>query len=370
MITDLPPIVPTRTFGDFFLGQPVFAPNPTPGAVCPFGFAANSCSTPNLYGGELHSKDTYVQQWNFSVQREFTPRVSLDMAYVGNKSTHNNQLLSINDPLPGPGAVQNRRPYQQWGTISYPVFDENSNFNSVQGKLQVRTWRDLTVLTSYAHGKCIDNGSGEGGTTLSLLHSYRAVCDYDLPNVFSGSFHYMLPFGKGKAFLSDAGKLTQQLVRGWQFAGIVTMRSGLPFTPIIGSDIANTGVGSQRPNVIGTPLTVGTVGCWFYVAANTSCTQLEPTAKTAFANPAQYTYGDGGRNILRADSLKQLNMSVERTFYITERYRLQFRGEFFNALNHPTFSAPGTTITSSSGGKVSATVNAARVIQMALKLYF
>ena len=367
---DLPPAVPSRTFGDFFLGQPVVSPNPMPGAVCSFGFAALSCSTPNLYGGDLHPKDTYVQQWNFSVQRQFTSHLSLDLAYVGNKSTHNNQLLTINDPLPGPGAIQSRRPFLQWGTISYPVFDENSDFNSFQSKVQIRTWRDLTLLASYAHGKCIDYGSGEGGTTVVLLHSFRAVCDYDQPNVFSGSFHYMLPFGKGKAFLSDVRPLTQQIVRGWQFAGIVTMRNGLPFTPVTGTDIANTGVSNQRPNVIGTPEVIGSVSCWFYVAANTSCVQQDPNGKSAFASPAQYTYGNAGRNILRAQTLKQANLSVERTFYITERYRLQFRGEFFNALNHPTFGTPGTNITATSGGQISSTVNSGRVIQMALKLYF
>jgi hypothetical protein len=331
---------------------------------------ANSCSTPNLYGGELSSKDTYIQQWNFSVQRQFTSHLSLDLAYVGNKSTHLNQLLSINDPLPGAGAIQGRRPYPQWGTISYPVFDENSNFNSFQSKVQIRTWRDLTLLASYAHGKCIDYGSGEGGTTVTLLHAYRAVCDYDQPNVFSGSFSYLLPFGKGKMFLSDSGKFTQQLVRGWQFAGIVTMRNGLPFTPVVGTDIANTGVSNQRPNVIGTPRIVGTVGCWYYVALNTSCVQADPNGTSAFASPAAYTYGNSGRNILRSQALQQVNFSVQRMFFVTERYRVQFRGEFFNALNHPTFGTPGTNVTASSGGQISSTVNAARVVQMALKLYF
>ncbi len=369
VVNDLPPNPPTRTFGDFFLGQPVVVAN-TSGAKCSFGFVAASCSTPNLYGGELHSKDTYVQQWNFSAQRQITSHTSFDLAYVGNKSTHLNQLLAINDPLPGPGTVQSRRPYPQWGTISYPIFGENSNFNSLQAKYEVRNWHDVTVLASYAHGKCIDYGSGEGGTTITLLHAYRAVCDYDIPHVFSGSFNYLLPFGKGKKFLTDAPRWEQLLVRGWQMSGIVTMRAGTPFTPIIGTDVANTGVGSQRPQLLGKPVIVGNVACWYYVAANTACQALDPTGTSAFANPAQYTYGNSGRNILRTDSLKQVNFGLSRSFFITERFRLQFRGEFFNALNHPTFGTPGTTITSSSGGQISSTVNSARVVQMALKLYF
>jgi hypothetical protein len=354
---------PSRTFGNFFLGQPVTSPN-TSGAVCSFGYVAASCSTPNVYGGQPDAKDTYVQQWNFGVQHQLTASQSIDLAYVANKSTHLNQGLSINDPLPGPGTVQARRPYPQWGTITYPVFNENGNFNSLQAKYQIRAWRDLNLLAAFAHGKCIDNGSGEAGTTVSLLHTYRAVCDYDQTNVFSGSFSYLLPFGKGQH-----GWMAQS-IKGWRFAGIVTLRSGLPYTPVWGTDVANTGVGSQRPELVAPPATLANVACWYYVAANPSCKALDPTGATAFIAPAQYTYGDSGRNILRADDLKQINFSLQRIFAFAESRRLEFRGELFNALNHPTFSAPNTTVNSSSGGQVTSTSNAGRVVQLALKLYF
>ena len=360
---------PSRTFGNYFLGQPVTSPN-APGQVCPFGYVAASCSTPNVYGVEPQAKDTYVQQWNFAVQRQLTANTSLDLAYVGNKSTHLNQGLSINDPLPGPGTVQPRRPYPQWGTITYPVFDENGNFNAMQVKYQVRAWRDANLLAAYSHGKCIDYGSGEAGTTVTLLHSYRAVCDYDQTNVFSGSFHYLLPVGKGKAFFNGAHGLVNQAISGWQFSGIVTLRSGLPYTPLWGTDVANTGVGSQRPEVVAPPATVGNVACWYYVAANPSCKALDPRGATAFITPAQYTYGDEGRNILRADDLKQINFSIQRIFPFAETRRVEFRGELFNALNHPTFSAPSTTVNSTAGGQISSTVNSGRVVQLALKLYF
>jgi hypothetical protein len=349
---------PSRTFGNYFLGQPVTSPNTT-GAVCSFGYVAASCSTPNVYGGAPNVKDTYVQQWNFGVQRQLTAATSIDVAYVANKSTNLNQGLSINDPLPGPGTVQARRPYPQWGTITYPVFNENGNFNSLQAKYQIRAWRDLSLLAAYAHGKCIDYGSGEAGTTVTLLHSYRAVCDYDQTNVFSGSFHYALPFAKRNV-----------LVKGWQFSGILTLRSGLPYTPVWGTDVANTGVGSQRPELVAPPATVGNVACWYYVAANPTCKALDPRGATAFIAPAQYTYGDSGRNILRADDLKQINFSLQRIFAFAETRRVEFRGELFNALNHPTFSAPSTTVNSSSGGQVSSTSNSGRVVQLALKLYF
>jgi len=161
-----------------------------------------------------------------------------------------------------------------------------------------------------------------------------------------------------------------QAISGWQFSGILTLRSGLPYTPLWGTDVANTGVGSQRPELVAPPATLANIACWYYVAANPSCKALDPTGATAFIVPAQYTYGDSGRNILRADDLKQINFSIQRIFPFAETRRVEFRGELFNALNHPTFSAPSTTVNSSSGGQVSSTVNSGRVVQLALKLYF
>ena len=217
----------------------------------------------------------------------------------------------------------------------------------------------------------MDAGTLQGGTTITRLKFNRGVCDFDLPNTFAGSFDYQLPFGKGKQFLSNANRIVNQLVNGWELAGIVTLRSGVPFTPTLSGDIANTGVSSQRPDVVGTPVIVGNPACWFYTSANSSCTALAPGVKDSFAvPPAQSRYGNGGRNILRADSLKQVDFTVIKTFPFSEARGLEFRAEMFNLFNHPTFSAPTSTINTSSGGQVSSTLNAARIIQLAVKLRF
>jgi hypothetical protein len=367
---DRPPAAPTRTWADFFLGQPPVSANPNPGKPCAFGFVANSCSTPDVDSGAIHFHSTTVDQWNFSVQRQVTATTSFDVAYVGEKSSHINQNLSMNDPLPGPGAIQTRRPYPQWGVITYPVFEENANYNSLQAKVEARAWHGMTALASYTYSKCIDSGSGEGGTTITMLKFYRAVCDYDLPQTFTGSYDYMLPFGKGKHFLSTARGLVNQIVGGWELAGILTMRSGSPFTPTVNGDIANTGV-TSRPDVLGAPSLPHNVNCWFYTSANAACTALLPNAKDTFAlPPAQTRYGTGGRNILRSDGLKQLDVTLMKTFVVTEKKQFEFRSEFFNILNHPTFAAPTATINTSSGGQIGSTLNASRVIQLALKFRF
>lgn len=311
-----------------------------------------------------------MQEWNFSIQRQITASTSLDIAYVGNKTTHLNQNLSINDPVPGPGAVQARRPYPQWGTITYADFNENANYNSLQVKYETRAWHGLNTLVSYAWSKCIDAGTEQSGPTLLLLSSYRGVCDYDLPQAFAGSFDYMIPVGRGMKFLGNANRFVNAVLGGWEMTGILTLRSGLPFSPVISSDTANTGVSSQPAQVVSTPVITGVPTCWFYVASNSACQSLFPNEAAAFAVPTKYSYGDAGRNILRADGLKQLDFTMLKGFTLTERLRMQFRAEMFNILNHPTFSAPTATINTSSGGQVTSTLNAGRIIQLAVKLFF
>ena len=366
---DRPPLAPTRTWANFFLGQPNVTAN-TSGAVCSFGYVALSCATPSVDSGAIVFKSQTVDEWNFAVQRQLTGSTSIDVAYVGNKTTHLNQNLSINDPAPGPGQIQARRPYPQWGPITYPVFAENSNYNALQVKYESRDWHGLNTLVSYSWSKCIDSGSLQGGTTLLLLGQNRGPCDYDLPQTFTASFDYALPFGRGKAFLSSAGRLVNALAGGWEATGIITVRSGIPFTPTINGDLANTGVTGQRPQVIGNPVYVGAPSCWFYVAANSACNALDPSGVSAFATPSTYSYGDGGRNILRANGIKQLDFSLLKTLPFDEVRQLQLRAEVFNILNHPTFSAPSTAINSSSGGQVSSTLNAARIIQLGVKFVF
>jgi len=300
-----------------------------------------------------------MQQWNFAVQTQLMKNLSLDVVYVGNKTTHE-QLISVADnvPTPGVGAIQSRRPYQQWGQFYIGESNGNATYNALQMKLEKRFASGYQMLLSFTHSKCEDEGSNQSGPlTVNFLKSNHAVCDYDSPNNLTVSSVYELPFGKGKKFLGNSGRLANGVLGGWQVAGGFMARTGLPFTPVISADNANTGIGSQRPNVVGDPS-----------VANPSPTQWFNPA--AFATAAKYTYGNGGRNILRADGLVELDLTLEKNFAITETKRLQFRAEAFNISNTPTFSAPGATIGSASAGVITSTLNAGRVLQGALKFYF
>jgi hypothetical protein len=163
-------------------------------------------------------------------------------------------------------------------------------------------------------------------------------------------------------------RLEDSLVGGWNFSGIATLQSGLPYTIAISGDQANTGAGGQRPNVVGKPKIIRSPNCWFYDSANSLCTPFGGT--NAFATPAQYTYGNGGINTMRADGLVQFDMTLLKQFHITEGTKFELRGSFFNVFNHTTFAAPSGTINSSTTGVVSATLNAARQVELAGKIYF
>lgn len=362
---------PAFTLADFYQGQPVVAPNSS-GAVCSFGYVANSCSTPSVTSMALDVQNTYIQEWNGAVQRQFGAHLSLDVAYVGNKTTHMQQAFQINDPNPGAGTVQNRRPLPQWGTISYSKFAGNANYNSLQTKFEARNYNGATFLVSYTYAKCLTDGTYTSVVREATpLINYYGVCNYDLKHNFVASTLYELPIGRGKLLLSDMPKWADTVFGGWSLSNIATLQSGLPFTPTISGDVANTGVGNQRPNVIGQSSLVRNANCWFYNPLNPACKLLSPSGVTAFAVPATYTYGNDGINTLRADGLVQFDLSLIKNFRFTDTKSVEFRASFYNVFNHTTFAAPSNTnIDSASGGIVTSTLNPARQGELAAKIYF
>jgi hypothetical protein len=368
---DRAPAVPTRTLEDFFQGAPIVNANPNPGQPCPFGMTLISCDTPNMTSALVHLRTQYTQQWNLTVERELTNRVALEAAYVGSRTVRLQQGQRRNDPDPGPGPIQARRPLPQWGAIGLQEWGGKGTYNALQVALNVRDWHGLTLMGSFVKAKCLDTGTDDGGApSRQLIGLNYAPCDFDQANTGSVSFNHALPLGRGKRWLSGAGGLANRVIGGWQIAAVTTLKSGLPFTPTIGADRANTGAGGQRPNVSGKPFAPKNLSCWFYASANPTCKALFPSATDAFTVPAQYTIGTGGRNILRGDNLKQVDFSVLKDIAITEAARMQFRAEFFNIANHAVFNPPGAAVDQSSAGQVSSTVNSNRIIEFALKLIF
>ena len=353
---------PQFDWADPFQGQPLVAANPNPGVACPgTNLALNSCVMPQISSTRATFDHTYMEQYSLAVQTQILKDMSLNIGYVGNHTVHG-QLNTVpeNVPVPGPGAVQARRPFPQWGQAGLSNSWGSSNYNSLQASLEKRLNSGVYALISYTWSKCMDNGSTESGPpTLSLLAQNYGVCSYDITNNLTISSIYQLPFGRGRTFLKDSTGFVNGLVGGWELAGILTDRTGLPFTPTISSDRANTGISGEWPNRVGS----GTL-------AHRSAQQwFDPTA---FTIPAQYTYGDSRRDILRSQGLVDVDATLKKTFALGESKDrgLEFRFESFNLANHPTFAAPNATIGSSSAGRVTSTLNSNRIFQAAVKFYF
>jgi hypothetical protein len=323
--------------------------------VFPASLSANSNTA---VGINPYFPTAYAQQWSFDVERQLTTNLLVDVGYRGNKGTDLPLSYNPNQPLPGTGNAG--RPFQNFGNITYYQDNGNSNFNSLQMKLEKRMSKGLSFLASYTYGKSIDEGSGtasgsdaSGGVQNSRnqLSGERGLSDFDVRNRLVLSPIWDIPFGAG------GRSITAKLIQGWQLSGIFQAQSGRPFTANESGNISLTLQNADRPNVV--------AGC---NANSGPKTVNEWMNITCFSLPTSGTFGDAGRNILTGPGLVDLDFALMRMFTITEKMHLQFRSEAFNLANHPNFQQPNATQNSASFGKITATSEDNREIQLALKL--
>jgi hypothetical protein len=360
--------------------QPTTAsPTPTINAQNPFGAAAGGGLFPpatpftnNQWFYDPHIKNPYSEQFNFGVQRQLSNSLALRVDYVGSSSHRTNVGGEYNTALtPGPGDTQPRALYP----YSVPTYYDRSvgtgNYNALQVQLDKRYTNGFTYQVAYTWSKAQAEDDGWFGVEGTVVQNpydpgaSRGNSGTNVPQVLSANALYELPIGTGKRF-STGNRFSDYVLGNWQINSIFTFRNGQPFTVTDGADIANIGnTGYERANLVGNPhLGSKTKAEWFNTAA--------------YAIPAQYTYGDGGRNTLQAQRWIDLTASVIRSFPIKEQMRFEFRAEAFNMLNHPIFAAPGSDLNSPSTfgaiGFASSTAgnqaNLNRILQMSGKFVF
>jgi len=318
-------------------------------------------------------RNGYAQQFNFSVQQEI-PRwgTVVKAGYVGNLGRKLDTTYNYNIQDPGPGSPVLRRPL---GLISPLVINVNlgvsdglSAYHSLQASAEKRFSSGLGFLTAYTYSHSIDNvglqqGGGQEGP-VPQDRRYRRVdrgsTSFDLRHRLTAITNYQLPFGRGRR-IDPGSSWANALVGGWQLNLIFTSQAGLPFTPTLANPVANAGASRPDRRSSGR-LSNPTPDRWFDISFNT------PNA--AWATPAQFTYGNGGRNILTGPGRVNFDFSLFKEFPISERYRLQFRSEFFNLFNTPQRDLPNSVIGSPNAGIISDIVGPPRDIQFALKLAF
>lgn len=192
------------------------------------------------------------------------------------------------------------------------------------------------------------------------IRADRALTSLDRAHQFVISYIYELPFGRGKRFGSNANKLTNALLGGWQLNGITTIGSGTPLT-ITASNTAGIFNIVTRPNNNGKSAKL----------SGPVHERLDRYFDTSvFSQPAAFTFGNVGSALpdVRTDGTRNFDLSIFKQFAPTEVLRVQIRGELLNAFNTPRFGGPNTGVTSTSFGIVATQANAPRQVQFALKL--
>lgn len=344
-------LAPTFRLSAGIPAPPAFDPNLTPqGAIA------------NLL--DPHVDDSYAQSWNFNVQRQLGRDYLVETAYVGTKATHLPVTRNINQapPIVGVTNIDINRPFIR----TYPLLRNMtqmashgySTHHSLQAKFTRRFSRSLMFLNSYTWGKTID--MGDAVFDVYNYSTSRGLSDFDIAHTFNSSWTYELPFGPGRRWARSGNRALLKLAGGWNVNGIVLLRSGRPFTVTQQQGLLSTGTGN-RPDRIGHgTLPNPTPDRWFDLAA------FQPTRDNTG------TYGNSGRNILRAPGQAQFDLSLTKLTRFGERFEHQFRCEVFNALNRAQFNNPASTIGAASAGVISSLLfnTPMRQIQFAMKLSF
>ncbi len=361
----------------------------------PAGFvdpARVNVSTTFRRAQDMNQRTAYVQQWNFSIQRELAADLLFDAAYVGNKGAKlmsfrnlNQATVSFNAATGAP--VVGPRPYSGVGLngdIQYLLNEGISNYHSLQLRLEKRFSNGLSSLVAYTWGKALANspdhlatsGAGNGidvgvnnqpQNPLNRRAEY-GLTEFDIKQRLVASAVWLLPYGKGRQFGTAAPRGMEFLFGGWEFSPIITMQQGLGLTVTQDGLLNLGGERSSRPNRLGNgtlPAEQQTVDRFFDTSAFRA---LSPTAGAVGFVPNQ-AFGNSGVGVVRGPNLINVDFNLSKTFDITERQSIQFRTEFFNAFNRANFGVPGVRIGAGFGQMVN-TITEARIIQFALKYRF
>jgi hypothetical protein len=364
----------------------------------------------------MNNATTYIEEWNFDVERELMKDTVLQVAYVGTHAVHLAYLRNLNQPVqpsdsnfevcppvvpPDPycsaGLPSNYgRPYYNTVPEIAAIRTEGHDISSITHGLQVRfekrfsaNWSMLNAYTwQHTIGQSAENESVGTSAEPQNTHNMaaeRGDVEPDYRQQFTSAWSYSLPFGPKQRWLVSSGPV-RWLTEGWQLNGIIALYSGRAFTPYLSYDPSNTGSGGPRPDIVGNPYnfssatTVGFNGgpgecpsnqqsifCWFNPAAYA----LPPLAVVNGVTQTSATqFGDARRGTLRGPAQYNVDFSVFKDFKLTESKMLQFRAEFFNLFNTPQFGDPNFSVDTPGAGSISSTVHSSRQIQFALKFAF
>ena len=329
-------------------------------------------ATDNITWVPANTKDSYVESYFVSIQRQIVKNSVLDIAYVGNHGVKLQGFVNGNQKNPSLGFA---RPFANWPSdITEALNEFYSNYNSLQVKYEQRFVAGLTLLNSFTWEHSLDNASAslEGNTPspqdANNIRADYAQSDYNLPLADILSLVYDLPFGRGKALMNKSPAVVNAVLGGWQLSAINTAQAGTPFnityTPNGSTAIYNgvtvnagqqlspqisatyRGANEYRPNhVAGQPVTNGknyrapNTGYYNYINLNAF---VLPPIKDAAGNLLS-PFGNASRNPGRTPTFNETDLALNKNFTTPiEGLRVQFRTEFYNIFNHTNLYLPGS----------------------------
>ena len=327
---------------------------------------------------QRNRKDSYVEQWSLSAQRELPANFVGTVYYLGSTGVHLLETNVVNLVNPATGAVQYPAfaPAIPWrGSVGM------SSYNGLSVALRRSFSHGLLVTANYTYSHEIDNGSnGSGdGDEISPQNPLCLACDrasgtWDATHVVNGNAVYQLPFGRGKPLLNDSGPATA-ILGNWELTTTALARTGFPVNVLMPSSYTapDGASGTERPDLVpGVPLTPP--------GGRNIAEWINPAA---FATPSG-EFGTAPRDLLRGPGTWQIDLGASKTILLSERASLEFRSEFFNIFNHPQLGPPQSTFNPSNTtgfGSIITTVNTTtpispvgsgtpREIQFALRIAF
>lgn len=385
-------------------------PGAPPGHFVPYGAFGPSCgaalSCPEVSMNMIdpvHNKTSRVYQWTFDVQRQLTPTLLLDTAFVGNHAYDLYGKLGINIPELGVVTstgkpLQELRPLfsqdPQLAGVTDNVFSGESWYDALQVKADKRVSHGLQFLVSYTFAKTLERGpfgSGNGAPNQTGGVEYfdpynpmqlKFVTPYNRKHALTASYNYALPFGQNGIVGKNWNTLANTFLGGWQFSGITTWISGAPFTATGNAGSTDNGTSNLPSRICNGNLSHPTRSRWF----NTAC----------FVNPAAGSGGSWPNNVYGSEvpdglvgpRFSDWDVALKKNFpfplWRSESRYLQFRAEAFDVFNHVNFGDPSGSISvnggnlqgnASGGDQVNTVVQQAgglraRELQLGMKLYY
>lgn len=365
----------------------------------------------NLTVFDPNARSPRIQQFSFDIQRELPFNIAASIGYVASRSSHltqtagginTNQLLpsffnlgtsalsaSVANPYFGRGGsnligsssvsqAQLLRPFPEFGNITYAFSDYNhARYDSLAVKAQKRLSQGLTFLVAWTYSKNFDEtfggaGNNLNGGTIGAQNVYNLGSEYglsylDATHRVSQAWTYEVPVGRGKKFGGGMNKIADVAIGGWSINAVSVISSGFPLQISQNNNNGLVFAGGQRPNATGSnPFLNGSLSQYTDGPAGSAY-----LTKAAFFTAPALTFGNVSRTIsTRTIGQNNWDMSLFKTFSVTERVKVTFRAEALNAMNHPYFRAPGTNVDSSSFGKITSQANFPRFIQLGFRAAF